>query len=300
MNVFISADDKFILPAKVMLTSFLVNNPQEFHHVYFLHSGVRDENIEALCTLVGSYEAELIPVQIRESDFHGFKHTEQFPLLVYFRLLVCRCLPQTEDRALWLDVDLIVNGSLQEFYHQDFAGNAIVACRDISAQDRPVLLGHPAGTAYINAGVMLYNAAILRRYSLEDYYAYYLAHEDVILWQDQDIINGMFGRQIKVLDNRVYNVQIRWSFRARLCSLGYLRKQAKIIHYIGKEKPWHPQYFLRAAALWDHYYLKTCNKGWLYGTGYRMAQSCRRALIAVFIHPLRVLYKKLKGKQATA
>lgn len=53
MNVFISADDKFILPAKVTLTSFLVNNPQEFHHV-FLHSGVRDENIEALCTLVGS------------------------------------------------------------------------------------------------------------------------------------------------------------------------------------------------------------------------------------------------------
>lgn len=81
--------------------------------MFFLHSGVWDENIEALCTLVGSYEAELIPVQIRESDFHGFKHTEQFPLLVYFRLLVCRCLPQTEDRALWLDVDLIVNGSLQ-------------------------------------------------------------------------------------------------------------------------------------------------------------------------------------------
>lgn len=35
MNVFISADDKFILPAKVMLTSFLVNNPQEFRHVFF-------------------------------------------------------------------------------------------------------------------------------------------------------------------------------------------------------------------------------------------------------------------------
>ena len=72
MNLFISADDKFMLAAKVMLTSFFVNNTQENHNVYFMYSSVKDENLTELNKLVESFNSKFIPVMIKESDFEGF------------------------------------------------------------------------------------------------------------------------------------------------------------------------------------------------------------------------------------
>ena len=294
MNLFISANDKFILPAKVMLTSFLMHHPTQIHHIYFLYSAVQEENLSMLEHLVRDHGSAFHPVQLQESDFSGFKCTSRFPLLVYFRLLACHYLPESEDRALWMDVDLVVNGSVQAFYDQDFEGNAIVACRSISEQDRPLLFGHPEGTVYCNAGVMLYNAAVLRTYQLSDFYAYYQAHEDLILWQDQDILNGMFGGKIKALDNSTYNVQIRCGSGGAPYTLRYLQEEAKVIHFIGKIKPWHRMYFHRAASLWEQYYLKTCRKEGLQALCYRAAGSCRRCLVGIFLYIPWSLARHLK------
>lgn len=62
MNIFISANDRYILPTKVMLMSFLVNNSKEYHCIYFMHSSVREENIRELRDLVGQHQAKFIPI----------------------------------------------------------------------------------------------------------------------------------------------------------------------------------------------------------------------------------------------
>lgn len=290
MNLFISADDNFLLPAKVMLTSFLVNNRQEFHNIYFLYSSMQQENLSALNDLVSRYEARFIPVFMDESDFSGFHTTKAFPLLVYFRLMIPHHLPESEDRAIWMDVDLVVNGSLEEFYHQNLGDNYLAACRDIGAQERPALLGCPPDTAYVNTGVLLYNVAAMRRYALSDFYQYYLDHRQNILWPDQDIINGMFAGKIKVWDCDIYNVQIVYSPESPKYDLPLLRSSARVIHFIGRFKPWKKDSLCTPCAIWDDYYLMTSGQNALYALYYRTSRRFLRWFQREVVYRLRILH----------
>ena len=188
-----------------MLTSFFLNNKNENHTIYFLYSAVSSNNLNVLQLLVDAFNGVFVPVLIDENDFTGFSCKHGYPLLVYYRLLVGQILPATEDRALWMDVDLVVNGDLSEFYYQDFDGCILAACRDCDVPTRMSQLGCPPGSVYINAGVVLYNTAVLRQYSLADFFDYYKTHEEYIMFQDQDILNGMFATKIKVWENNLYN-----------------------------------------------------------------------------------------------
>ena len=264
MNIVISTDDHFVMPAKVMLTSFFLNNADESHDIYFLHSTIKPENLSALDALVTNFHSRFIPVPLQESDFDAFKRSAIFPVQVYFRLVLSKYLPETEDRALWLDVDLIVNGSLRELYDLDFNGNYLAGCADVGATDRSVVFGAPAGTIYVNSGVHYYNTVAMRQYTLEDYAHFYKTHESKIRWYDQDILNGMFAQKIKILDHTVYNAQVRFSHPLHKDCEKTVRQTARIVHYVGYQKPWRLSSTHPAGSIWDEYYMQTCDRSPFY------------------------------------
>ena len=260
MNVFIAANDNYIYPAKVMLTSLLLNNANADLKIYFMHSSVKHENIRALEELVGQHKADFVPVQINPDDFTEFLRTERFPVEVYYRFLVPHILPKSESRAIWLDVDLVVNGPLDSFYYQDFDGCFLSGCRDIGDhREKMRLLGCPSDCTYINSGVILFNAEQMRQYNLEDFLNYYLAHKKDIVWFDQDVINGIFAGRIKVWDCDKYNVQVLWNRKKQSHF-----EQCVIAHYIGPYEPWQSEYTNPSAELWDRYHASTFKVNCLY------------------------------------
>lgn len=278
MNLFIAADDNYFYPAQVMLTSFLINNAKEAHKIYFLHHHIKPENKQNLQTLVDIYNAELIWCMVDPDKFTGFGTTKRFPVETFFRFLIPAYLPISEKRAIWLDVDLIVNGSLESFYHQDFEGNHLVGCRDIGNHEAKLQkLGCPSGTVYINSGVLLFNVELMRRYQLPDYLAYYAEHEKEITWFDQDVINGMFAGRIKALDCDMYNVQALWN-RKGVSQLDDVR----ILHYIGPYKPWQREYTNSCAKLWDRYHMIIFKENSLYMAKRRMKRFMQRYIWAPF------------------
>ena len=226
-----------------MLTSFLVNNTQEPHHIYFMHSSVQPENIQSLDQLVTSYGSRFTPLQITADDFDIFPRTERFTIEVYYRFLVPMILPESETRAMWMDVDLVVNGALDEFYYQDLEDNYFAACQDIGIKDR-----------YVNAGVICFNIPQMRQYRLEDYRDYYLAHKEEIVWQDQDILNGMFAGHIKVWDATKWNVQIMGHRQISASGLKAVNQNAEVVHFVGFYKPWVKSYAHPAGHFWDRYH----------------------------------------------
>lgn len=292
MNIFISANDRYILPTKVMLTSFLVNNSEEYHHIYFMYSSVSEENICALGELVGQYGADFIPVQVNSDSFGEFRRTERISVETYYRFLVTKILPDSESRALWMDVDLVVNGKLDDFYYQDFNGNHLAGCRDIGDHTEKLeKLNCPEGSSYINAGVILFNAEKMRQYDLEDYCSYYTTHEKEITWFDQDVINGMFAGKISVWDCDLFNVQVsNWRFKNQ-----YDLNQAAIIHYIGESKPWFTTYTNAAARVWDFYYAKTFNCSGLYLFKRRIHRWMQKHIWIPFSEYRRKLYAENKA-----
>lgn len=279
MNIFISADDKYILPAQVMLTSFFKNNNSETYTIYFMHRNTQKENINKLEALVKTFNSEFVPIQITADNFKDFTATERFPIEVYFRLSIPSLLPESEERALWLDIDLIVNKSLFDFYNQPFDEKVFIACRDTYVKEEHIKkLGLSSCETYINSGVILFNLPEMRKVTLNDYYEFFEENKDVIVFPDQDILNSFFENRIKILGSNNYNVQIL-DWRRN----DYDLNSASIIHYVGPFKPWSKVYTNPAAEMWDKYYALTFNKG----KSYILLQKLHRKFEKKFSAPLR-------------
>ena len=119
----------------------------------------------------------------------------------------------------------------------------------------------------------------MRQYTLNDYYDFFISHKDAIIWPDQDILNGVFTKKIKVLNNDRYNVQVsNWRFKGE-----HDLNNVAIVHYIGNSKPWFKEYTNLAAEIWDKYHAHTFNKG----AFYLLSQKLHRKLEKNIFAPLR-------------
>ena len=50
----VSFDRNYIKPFQVMLTSLVLNNPQERFHIWLLHSGILQSDLDALAEYCGA------------------------------------------------------------------------------------------------------------------------------------------------------------------------------------------------------------------------------------------------------
>ena len=124
MNLMLSVNDKYCEPAMVMLTSFLTNNSFEHNDIYFLYGNVSAENIGKISSFIGSkYDVSFYPIKINENDMPLLPIDYHFSIETYYRFFAQELLPENVERVLWLDADMIVRKSLEEFYYQDFEGN---------------------------------------------------------------------------------------------------------------------------------------------------------------------------------
>ena len=75
---------------------------------------------------------------------------------------------------------------------------------------------------------------------------YIRAHKGKLMLPDQDIISGLYGERIIPLDPCRYNMTERLFLFHRQSGdrmdLDYVRQNAVIIHYCGRNKPWKPGY----------------------------------------------------------
>jgi lipopolysaccharide biosynthesis glycosyltransferase len=200
---------------------------------------------------------------------------------MFLRIFAFNILPLDINRILYLDADLIANKDLSELYYQNLDDRSVAVVRDVN-YDSDELLKHAADLEinhdYFNSGVILFNLPLMRECTLNDYYEFFVEHKDVIIWPDQDILNGIFSNQIKVLGNNIYNVQIsNWRFKGELDL-----NQVAIIHYIGNSKPWFKTYTNPAAKIWDKYYAITFKKG----KSYLISKKIHRKLEKIILIPL--------------
>ncbi len=260
MNIAISINRKYVVVAYVMLTSLFENNKDEDVRVFVLNSELTDDDVESLSSLAGEYGNELESVHIDKEMFPDELPTsELWSIETYYRLMMTRLLSDEMDRILYLDVDMIVNGSLHDLYNIDFEGAHFVACEDadptgVNFPYRCINFGEriKAGYIYFNAGVMLWNLMELRgKYDLEDYFRTAKELEYKIDNVDQDLLNYVHYGHIKYVDNR-YNYYAR--LRANEgATYEDAKRDAVIVHFLS-QKPWDANgYHFEAEKLWWDY-----------------------------------------------
>jgi lipopolysaccharide biosynthesis glycosyltransferase len=239
-------------PAKVMLRSLVANNA-DHTDVYLLHSEIGLPEQKRFIEECASFSGKRgIRFDIRFIEVNGalFSHLPTafgLPRTAYYRFAATALLPDSVDRALYLDCDIIINHSIHEFYYTDFGDSMFVACEDIGVS---VLgkykfltifgrLGKELHNAkYFNSGVLLINMPLARQtVRLDDVFEIYEKYPNDITFADQDILNFIYGGRTKYADYRMYNMGAGYVTPE---DEDWVTANSAIIHYYGARdaKPW--------------------------------------------------------------
>lgn len=184
----------------------------------------------------------------------------------YLRLMLHRLLPEV-DKILYMDVDVLICGSLLPVWQEKFCSQVLAAVKgavNLSDKwewnsDRPYwnLLEGQKGK-YINAGVTLMNLQEIRSLQLE--WQWNELAKEKLYYQDQDILNITCQNKILYLppkynrlaymDDNDYNRFVEEGiFSVKECEEAL--HSPIIIHYAG-DKPW-KRYDTNLGNLWWDY-----------------------------------------------
>ncbi|OUP66020.1 hypothetical protein B5F12_00395 [Pseudoflavonifractor sp. An176] len=296
MNILISVDQRYVEKAKTTLFSLRLHTKEEIT-VYLINHSLSDESTRELGEyLKNKCDIQLYVIDAKKTALDNFPiPNSNFSIETYYRILAQFMLPDSVDRVLWLDVDIIVQKDLSEFYWQDFEGKKLIVCCDRQNMtelvfERKEALGLEKDYQYFNAGVLLINLTLLREgLSLEDLVKECEKYIDVLFWGDQDLLNLLYGDSTKIVDWEKYNFQINGD---RHVSEEAVLK-AYILHYTTGRKPWNYKYLCSSSKYYWRIRLKQ-------GEGFELLYLIPMSIIYQSVYySMRLVYhqlKKLKGR----
>lgn len=248
MNILVGINDRYADALCVMLASLFAHN--RVASVYCLYHTLSEENQEKIALQVKGGGAAMHFLFVDVSLYEGFPVTDRLTLECYFILLAHQQLPQDMERILYLDCDVIVDGSLKELYETDFEGNYLAACgqsyKDIEGHPWPSGARPEKGDCF-NSGVILFHLSLMRRdITAETYLAAAKQGRYKFQLADQGLLNLVFWQKTKYLDT------MKWNFRISMYEAFVkdgnteLSERPVIYHYVNRDyykigrgcKPW--------------------------------------------------------------
>lgn len=309
MNVVVATDDNFVQHCCIMLVSLLLNNKDV--NVFVLTEGLKPDSVKIIKEEVIGHGGKVTFCIVDQKKVAEFpmptdKELSHISRATYYRLLIADLLPRNIDKILYLDCDIIINGSIKELWDLDMTGYAIAAVPQIGYGYEAIRLGYPVKYGYFNAGVNLMNLGYFRDNHLsEKLLEYILSNKEKIKYHDQDTLNA-------VLYDKCLHIMPQWNMTSVVYDMDIFKKGDKdgdlvvndykkekenirkwkkkpiIVHYVSKPKPWqdnciHPKY-----GLYYHYASKT-----LYYNSTRRQSPFMRG-IAICKHNIREFLSNIK------
>lgn len=253
MNLLFTLDKNYIDQLRICVRSITRFPSEDGWDIYILIQN-RDREFDILKEELEKEEGARVHLtDIDDSVFSSFPETFKYSKVVYYRIFASLILPESVDRILYLDPDVIVIKPLDELYNMSFDGNYYIACshtKEILTEINRVRLGVKSYIPYINSGVMMMNLKLLRNVqSKSEVIDYVNKRGHLFILPDQDIISALYGEKIKLIDTLKYNLSDRLINLNNLNPVGneiidmeWVLKNAVIIHYYGDNKPWKEKY----------------------------------------------------------
>ncbi len=216
--------------------------------IYLINSDIPQEYFFNLNLRLKQLGSELVDLKINPELFSNAESPKaHISKITYGRLMIPRLV--TEDRALYIDSDAIVDQSISELWTIDLADYPIAAVHDVFLVD------------IFNAGIILFNNKKLREDPdlVDNMLA--AAQQKGISDADQTVLNQFFNHRYLELGLE-YNYVIGYDRDVSLAprnAPGYFEKmlncpQPKIIHYASPDKPWNLQSAGRMREKWWQYH----------------------------------------------
>lgn len=240
MNIAFAVDAKYTPHLETLIKSICYHN--KCVNFYVLHNDIPKEWFEGIQLKLGKMGYQLFPVHISDDVFKNYKTLAHISSSSsYYRLLIPNLINQ--ERVLYLDADIIVNGSLADFYYSDLEGAPVGVVKDYCVWDNfsfPYLDAN-VSTNYFNSGVLLIDTVKWRENHLVDILLT-LAEKfsDKVLFGDQCILNILLRDKAKYYslneNCQVHYIElIKRKYSDKFVNLS---TEPIIIHYSSTQKPW--------------------------------------------------------------
>lgn len=257
-NVVFAADDGYVQHLAVALKSLLENNSTLEFKIYVLSNKLNAKRFHKLLNVAKQFNCKLENITLEDSVFENLELGHHFTRANYYRLLIPQFID--EEKVLYLDADIVVNGCIKNLYSQELKGTYLAAVPD-PGFDRHESLQMKPNSAYFNSGVMLINNKKWKEENLGERVISFVAeNRKVIKWADQDglnaVVNGSWLRLDLTFNQQAKIFESDFLFMNKCFSndeLDRAKKEPIIVHYTGSSKPWqfgnkHPFRKL----YWDH------------------------------------------------
>ncbi|EHL75925.1 MULTISPECIES: glycosyltransferase family 8 protein [Bacillus] len=264
MNILVTLNANYLPPLKVLLHSLFCNNKDESFSIYLLYSDIPDQDIKALEQYIISKGHRFTPIFVDSKWFQDAPVFRHYTSEMYYRLAAYQFLPEDVDRILYLDPDIVCINPITDFYWTDFENCLFVAAEHehsakMARAINKLRLRTPNAKGYFNTGVLLMNMASIRKeVNIEEIYQFIEKNKLKLVLPDQDVLNALYWDKIKPADSLKYNYDARYYELSKLIpkrkhSIDWIRRNTVLIHYCGKDKPWHKQYKNELKCFYDQY-----------------------------------------------
>ena len=161
INVIYQFNDKYVPYAGVSIESLLANNTEaEAVNIYVLGEDLSDESVAVLKEEVAKYDRN-IEFPDTTALIEKFKSYGMIPYRgaysVYLRLFFTELLDLAGQRAIYLDADTIVDGSLLPLVNCDLSGKSVGMVLESIRDDYKVMIGMSPSADYYNSGMILFD-----------------------------------------------------------------------------------------------------------------------------------------------
>jgi len=241
--IVIVTDEHYVIHLAALLKSIEVNHKTgEKINVYVIADGVKKSSQKKIQASVSPDMFSITWIRMQDTIPAGIKlplDRTSYPVTIYLRLFIQYIVPADTEKALFLDVDMIVLDEISNLYNHDLGDNVIAA-----VQDQRLLtfdnewggifnykeLGFAPKTKYFNTGLIIFN---MKQWADGNY------AQKIIDCIDENIKYANYPDQYGfnvVLANKWLELDTRWNYFAS----GDIEKPF-LVHFISR-KPFYISY----------------------------------------------------------
>lgn len=255
--IFLASDDTY---APFLCTTMysILQNTKHTIEFYILDGGILDTSKVQITESLKHFTN----FSVDYTDMSSFA-LDRFPNISYYttnmfsRYFIPEIQPHV-SKAIYLDVDIIVECDIVELYTQDletYALGAVIQLPDIAGKQlkEKIYPTFKSESQYFNSGVLLIDLKKFRDENItQRLVSLTIEYKDILIYPDQDILNIFFDDNFKILDYS-YNYitcHTKWIMENYPEEASYFSDTAKIIHFAGP-KPWNNSSVYLSNKFWD-------------------------------------------------
>lgn len=252
INIVFACDSNYAQHAAVAMMSILKNTADPARIAFYLLDDQMDAAIkEKIRVSMEQAHAAIHFCEVDASRFAEFFVSGQLSRAAYFRMEMGKLLPDSVEKVIYLDCDLLVFDDIAELWDYDMNSHPLAAVMDLgimaSSKDwrgKQEQLGFSSDDIYFNSGVLMVD---LKSWREHDYgrQAEQLAAKNAYRHHDQDALNKLFHRNWQPVPLRWNVIPPVWYLFLKILRRRDFRRLAmearkhiSILHYAGGYKPW--------------------------------------------------------------